>query len=82
MDLRAHAEDAFLDTGLTGCGSLVIALRKALQPLPPGALLHVRSGDAGAREDIPAWCRLTGHTLVDGPTGPDRDHYFIRKRSE
>jgi tRNA 2-thiouridine synthesizing protein A len=47
-----------------GCGDLVLALRLRLQKLEPGAVLKVTARDPAAPEDLPAWCRLTGHRLV------------------
>lgn len=72
--------DSYRDTQEMGCGDLIIALRKAIRPLEPGQVLEIRATDAGASEDIPAWCRLTRHELLAGPCGPDNAHYFIRKR--
>lgn len=71
--------DAFRDTEEMGCGSLMIALMKAMRPLQPGQILQLRACDPGAPEDIPAWCNLTGHQLLAGQQGVDRAHYFIRK---
>jgi tRNA 2-thiouridine synthesizing protein A len=56
--------DAEWDAGNMGCGELVMALRIRLQDLKPGQVLKIRATDQGASEDLPAWCRLTGHTLV------------------
>ena len=52
------------DAGDTGCGRLIVGLRGQLEPLRCGALLEVIARDAGAPADVPAWCRMTGHTLV------------------
>ena len=53
------------DAGSMGCGDLVLELRLRLARLAPGAELRVLARDPGAPEDIPAWCRLTGHSLVE-----------------
>ncbi|HUR29231.1 MAG TPA: sulfurtransferase TusA family protein [Planctomycetota bacterium] len=47
-----------------GCGELVLELRFRMADLPPGALLHLVATDPGAIEDLPAWCRMTGHRLL------------------
>jgi tRNA 2-thiouridine synthesizing protein A len=47
-----------------GCGDLVLELKMRLAQIPPLATLLLRTTDPGAIEDIPAWCRLTGHRLV------------------
>lgn len=52
------------DAGDMGCGELVMILRGRLLTLPPGGRLLVFARDTGAIEDMPAWCRLTGHKLV------------------
>lgn len=56
--------DAEWDAGDMGCGDLVLDLRIRLQSLVPGQILKVLATDPGAKEDLPAWCRMTGNTLV------------------
>jgi TusA-related sulfurtransferase len=73
---EALVADAFSDTETMGCGDLMIALRKAMLPLAPGQILHLRAIDLGAPHDIPAWCNMTGHSLLRA-TAPD---YFLRKK--
>ncbi len=57
-------EEVAWDAGAIGCGELALALRMKLLPLPPGSVVAVTATDPAAPEDVPAWCRLTGHTLV------------------
>jgi tRNA 2-thiouridine synthesizing protein A len=52
------------DAGDLGCGDLVLQLRLRLEALAPGEVLRLTARDPGARADIPAWCRMTGHTLL------------------
>lgn len=76
---RAHDRLAVeWDAGDSGCGDLVMELRLRLNAMKAGELLKVTARDPGAREDLPAWCRLTGHELVDSlhPT------YLIRRRED
>jgi tRNA 2-thiouridine synthesizing protein A len=56
--------DAEWDAGHMACGDLVLELRMRLQAMRPGEVLRVTALDPGAPEDLPAWCRLTGHTLL------------------
>jgi tRNA 2-thiouridine synthesizing protein A len=74
MDDRSA--DSEWDAGDLGCGDLVLALRGRLQALEPGQVLKLTALDPGARADIPAWCRLTGHTLV----GEHHPVYLIRRK--
>jgi tRNA 2-thiouridine synthesizing protein A len=59
-----RAADAQWDAGDLGCGDLVLELRLRMEAMRPGQLLRLTATDPGARADIPAWCRMTGHTLV------------------
>lgn len=55
----------FWDAGDLGCGDLVFELRLRMRALEPGAVLELRAEDPGAPIDLPAWCKVTGHALVD-----------------
>ena len=57
--------DAEWDAGDLGCGELVLELRLRLDAMQPGQLLKLIARDPGALADIPAWCRMTGHTLIE-----------------
>ena len=52
------------DAGDLGCGELVLELRQRLEAMRPGQVLILTARDPGARADVPAWCRLTGHSLI------------------
>jgi tRNA 2-thiouridine synthesizing protein A len=52
------------DAGHMGCGDLVLELRLRLQSMRPGEIIKLCARDPGAPEDLPAWCRLTGHVLL------------------
>jgi tRNA 2-thiouridine synthesizing protein A len=64
------------DAGDMGCGELVLALRNRLLALAPGEVFRLRATDPAAPEDIPAWCRMTGHMLVSA----DHPIYLIRRK--
>ncbi|VCU68648.1 Sulfurtransferase TusA [Pigmentiphaga humi] len=51
------------DAGDMGCGALVSRLRRRLRAMP-GQVLYMVTRDAGAPEDIPAWCRMTRNELL------------------
>jgi uncharacterized OsmC-like protein/TusA-related sulfurtransferase len=73
--------DATCDGGDLDCGSgLLLIIREAMQPLPPGGVLEVRSREISVKEDLPAWCRLVGHTLMAVQPGEGTyTHYLVRK---
>ncbi len=59
-----RAADTQWDAGELGCGELVLELRLRMEAMQPGQLLQLIARDPGAPADIPAWCRMTGHTLI------------------
>jgi tRNA 2-thiouridine synthesizing protein A len=73
--VQARLDDAW-DAGDMGCGELVFLLAQRMRALGPGKLLTLTATDLGAPHDIPAWCRLTGNTLV--AANPPR--YLIRSK--
>jgi tRNA 2-thiouridine synthesizing protein A len=72
-----HSYHQAWDAGDLGCGELVIQLRQRLRAMQAGEILRVRATDPGAPQDLPAWCRLTGATLVHHV--PQEHLYFIRR---
>jgi tRNA 2-thiouridine synthesizing protein A len=69
--------DAEWDAGIMGCGDLVLELRNRMNVLKPGQVLKLRATDSGAPEDLPAWCRMTGHTLI----GDHHPIYLITRKA-
>lgn len=74
--------DATIDGGDLDCGSgLLLMIRGAMAPLPGGGVLEIRSREISVCEDLPAWCRMVGHSLVAEVPAPNSyTHYFVRKK--
>ena len=72
-----HHDDEW-DAGDLGCGDLVLHLRFRLRAMP-GRVLRLVARDPGAIEDIPAYCRMTGHELVHAQPGDST--WWIRART-
>lgn len=53
-----------LDARRLLCPLPVIRTQDAVRQLKPGDRLRVVATDPGVMQDIPAWCRISGHTLV------------------
>jgi tRNA 2-thiouridine synthesizing protein A len=47
------------------CPMPVIKTQNKVNELSNGDVLTVTCTDPGALNDIPAWCRINGHTVVD-----------------
>jgi len=64
------------DAGEAGCGSLAMGLKSESDKLEASDRLQVIAFSAGAPADIPAWCRITGHTLETA----EHPVYVLRKQ--
>jgi TusA-related sulfurtransferase len=54
-----------LDTRGLICPMPVIRTQDRVKTLPAGAVLEILSTDRGALHDIPAWCRVHGHEVLE-----------------
>lgn len=54
-----------LDARRLLCPMPVIRVQNRIAALAPGDVLEVRCTDPGTRSDIPAWCRINGHQVLD-----------------
>jgi TusA-related sulfurtransferase len=69
--------DAFYDAGDQGCAASPLdEIAAQMRRLAPGQTLEVRAIDPSVANDLPAWCRLAGHELVEH----EGDRYLIRRR--
>ncbi|MDZ7361599.1 MAG: sulfurtransferase TusA family protein [candidate division KSB1 bacterium] len=57
----------------------VVALRRAINALPVGHVLELISCDPHAPADFPAWCRCTGHEMLDVSRRGNEYSFYIRK---
>lgn len=70
--------ESVLDTRGLLCPLPVIRTQDRIKELPIGALLSVVATDPGTLHDIPAWCRVHGHRVIE----TRRDGSDIRIRIE
>ena len=56
----------------------VIRTQNRVVNLEPGDELEVLCTDPGALTDIPAWCRIEGHEVVQ--SGERDNEFFVRLR--
>ena len=68
---------AIWDAGDLGYWDLLLALRSRTAALDPGQVFILTARDPGIPENLPAWCRMTGHDLIEA-RHPD---YWIRRRA-
>lgn len=65
-----------LDARRMFCPMPVIRTQDKIKELSTGDILEVVSTDPGALNDIPAWCRINGHKVLD--TYEKNDEYFVK----
>ena len=74
--MDAVDDDLEWNAGDLGCGELVLELSMRLSVMRSGQVLRLIARDPGAPQDLPAWCRMTGHTLVS----QQHPVYLIRRK--
>ncbi len=73
--------DVFYDAGDRGCAEGPLdAIAATLRKLQPGQTLEIRATEPSVANDLPAWCRLTGHTLEQSRAGAAGDRYLVRRK--
>jgi TusA-related sulfurtransferase len=60
---------------------LLVTVARHVQSLRPGELLKVVTDDPAAREELSAWCRMTGNELAGVVKGKGYASYFVRRAS-
>jgi TusA-related sulfurtransferase len=68
--------DTILDARRLLCPLPVIRTQDAVQKLQHGQTLKVLCSDHGVVHDIPAWCRVHGHEVLD--IQEEEDEIIIR----
>jgi len=68
-----------LDAKGLKCPLPILKTKKALKPLASGAVLEVLSTDPGSVADFGAFCRTTGHELLERDESAGVYRYLIRK---
>lgn len=62
------------------CVNLTPAIKTAITRMQPKEVLEVFSDDPSSREGVPAWCRLTGHLLLETKElNPNETLFYIKK---
>ncbi len=74
--------ETFLDTKGLKCPLPILKAKRTLNGLPRGALLRILATDPVTLRDFPAFCRQTGHELIEsGEAEAGLYAFLIRKAS-
>ena len=70
-----------LDARKSLCPMPVIKTQNKIAELQDGDILEVTCTDPGALSDIPAWCRINGHTIKESYEKDDEVIILIQVNS-
>ncbi len=71
--------ETFLDTKGLNCPLPILKAKKAIKGLASGDTLKVESTDVGSIKDFEAFCRSTGHKLLESNEASGVYTYVIEK---
>ena len=63
------------------CPLPVIRVQDRVAGLQPGDEIEAVCSDPGALQDIPAWCRINGHEVIETRSA-DGDHFIVMRVGE
>ena len=75
--MNATAATDTLDASGLLCPLPVIRVQDRIKGMASGDVLEVLATDPGTRHDIPAWCRVHGHQLVESKQNGERLRFRI-----
>lgn len=67
-----------LNTRRLLCPMPVIRTQEAVKKLATGEILEIIGTDSGILQDIPAWCRINGHAVLDTFTNEFDYHIVVQ----
>ncbi len=72
--------DQTLDAQGLNCPLPILKAKKALKTVPEGGTLEVLATDPGSVADFQAFCRTTGHELIEQSTEDTLYRFLIRHK--
>jgi tRNA 2-thiouridine synthesizing protein A len=64
------------------CPLPIIQTKEKIEEMKAGEILEVISTDKGILEDMPAWCRLTGHEYLGAEEDGDVYRVYVKKMKD
>ena len=82
LDLSSIKPDTLFDGGDLDCGSgLILLIREAMLKVTVGGIMEMRSRETTVSDDLPPWCRMSGHEYLGKMPGVGYTRYFVKKGS-
>ncbi|HSI46136.1 MAG TPA: sulfurtransferase TusA family protein [Methylophilus sp.] len=73
--------DKEVDARNLNCPLPILRCKKALNDLAPAQVLKIMATDPGSKKDFDAFCRQTGHTLLELQEADGVFTFWIKKRT-
>ena len=61
------------------CPMPIVETARKIKNLRSGEVLEIQSTDGGIKEDMPAWCRTTGHEFLGIEEDGEIIKVYVRK---
>ena len=74
--------DTEIDTSGLNCPLPLLKTKKALAGMQSGERLRVIATDRGAYIDIPVYCEISSHTLIESSESDDKLIFILEKGSD
>ncbi len=71
-----------LDARRLFCPLPVIRLQNCINQQPAGTRVRIVATDPGSMNDIPQWCRISGHEVLESEDRGDEFVFLVRKGAE
>jgi len=71
--------DKTLDCVGLYCPMPIVKTSEKLRELKPGEVLEVIADDKGIKQDMPAWCRATGHEFLGMEEAGSEIKVYVKK---
>lgn len=71
--------DKLLDAKGLACPMPIVKTRKAINELASGEVLEIHATDKGAKNDLTAWAKSTGHELINTEEDNGVFKFWIKK---
>ena len=68
-----------LDASGLNCPLPILKAKKQLNSLETGEVLYIVATDSGSVKDFDAFCKQTGHNLLESSEADGKYHYYIKK---
>jgi len=72
--------DQLVDARGLSCPMPIVRTAQAVRGLASGAVIELLATDPGSVKDVAAWCKSTGHELLDSSSDGVVYHFVIRRK--